>query len=307
MNIAVTSPSFSKHPKLIKEIKKISSNVKLNTVGERFEGEALYEYVKNAEVLVVGLERMDKALLSRLPKLKMISKYGVGLNNIDLDYCKANDIRIGWKGGVNKLSVAEMTLGFMLMLCRNLYITSNQLKKGTWNKTGGFQLSGKTVGIIGVGSVGKEVIRLLRPFGCKIYVNDIIDQTEFYDSLGLIEKSKVDIFREADIISLHTPLNEHTTNLINEATLREMKNTALVINTSRGEIVNETNLKQALLTDQIGGAAIDVYSSEPPGDQDLLNIPNLITTPHIGGNSIEAVEAMGMSAIDEIVEFYNLI
>lgn len=307
MNIAVTSPSFSKHPFLIKEIKKLHQDAKLNTAGIRLKGEELYDYVKDAEVLVVGLETMDKNLLSRLPKLQFIAKYGVGLNNIDLDHCKENDIKIGWKGGVNKLSVAEMTLGFMLMLCRNLNMTSNQLKSGSWNKNGGFQLSGKIVGILGVGHVGKEVIRILRPFGCKILVNDVINQSWFYDDNGVIEKSKEEIYQEADIITLHMPYNNSTANTIDKDVFTRMKKGSLLINTARGGIVNELDLKKALLTNQIGGAAIDVYSSEPPEDKDLIEIPNLITTPHIGGNSIEAVEAMGMSAIDEVVKFYNLI
>lgn len=306
MKIAVTSPSFSKHPVLIKEIKKVTNNVKLNSSGIRLKGEELYEFVKDAEALVVGLETMDEDLLKRLPNLKIISKYGVGLNNVDLNYCNKHNIAIGWKGGVNRLSVAEMTLGFMLMLSRNLYLTSNQLKSGTWNKNGGFQLSGKTIGLLGIGFVGKELVKLLQPFNCRILVNDIRDQSDYYYSQNLEEKSKIEIYKEADILSIHMPLDDRNYGLINKEAFSYMKETAFLINTARGGIVNENDLKEALLTRKIAGAAIDAYWTEPPEDQELLQIPNLISTPHIGGNSVEAVEAMGMSAINEIKKFYNL-
>ncbi len=135
IKIAVTSPSFSKNKLLSSEISSIFPNAKLNLDGTRFDKQSLIEYLKEADAAVVGLEIIDDEVLAACPKLKIIAKYGVGLDGIDLDACKKRGVAIGWSGGVNRLSVAEMALGFMLMLCRNLYVTSNQLKNGTWNKT----------------------------------------------------------------------------------------------------------------------------------------------------------------------------
>ena len=135
--------------------------------------------VTDADAVIVGLEKITPELLNKLPRLKMIAKYGVGLDNVDMTACSDRGIRIGWTGGVNKRSVAEMALGFMLALIRNLYSTSNQMKQMVWNKSGGFQLSGKTVGIIGLGNIGKELVTLLKPFGCNIIVNDIADISLF--------------------------------------------------------------------------------------------------------------------------------
>jgi len=180
MKIVATSPSFSKNITLQKEILTHFPKAKLNLEGKRFNQDELIAYIKDADAVIVGLEPINVDVLEACPNLKMISKYGVGLNNIDLEACKERNIAIGWTGGVNKLSVAEMALGFMLMFSRNLFMTSNELKSGTWNKSGGFQLSGKTVGIVGVGHIGKELIRLLEPFGCKILVNDIIEQDDYY-------------------------------------------------------------------------------------------------------------------------------
>ena len=302
--ITVTSPSFSKNPILEKEIKVLFPDVKLNTTGFRYKGQALIDYIKHAQGLILGTELISDSVLDHCKHLKIISKYGVGLDNIDLHACQKRNIQIGWTGGVNKLSVAEMTLGFILMLCRNLFVTSNELKSGVWNKSGGFQLTGKTVGIIGVGNIGKEVIRLLQPFNCRVLVNDIVDQDEYYRENKLFSATKEIIFKEADFISVHTPFTELTANLVNASSMSQMKRSAFVINTARGGIINEQDLKRALLDKQIGGAAIDVYVNEPPTDKELLSIPNLICTPHTGGNANEAVLAMGRNAIQHLKDYF---
>lgn len=306
MKIVVTSPSFSSNKSLQQEIYKYFPKAKLNLDGKRFNKEELVEYIKDADAIIVGLEPIDKEVLEQCPNLKIVSKYGVGLNNINLEACKKRDITIGWTGGVNKLSVAEMTLGYMLMLCRNLFITSNELKNGIWNKSGGFQLSEKRIGIIGVGYIGKELIRLLKPFNCEILVNDIINQEEYYKENNLKEVSKEEIFKTCDIVTIHTPFDSTTDNLINKKVFETMKNSSFIINSARGGIINEDDLKYALLNNIIAGAAVDAYVEEPPSDKELLSLPNLICTPHIGGNSREAVEAMGLSAINHLKEFYNL-
>jgi len=305
MNIVATSPSFSKNKTLQKEIYKSFPDAKLNLEGKRFSKDELIEYIKDADGIIVGLEPIDQKVLKLCPNLKIISKYGVGLNNIDLEECKRNNIDIGWTGGVNKLSVAEMTLGYMLMLLRNLFVTSNQLKKGTWNKSGGMQLTQKKIGIIGVGHIGKELIRLLKPFNCKILVNDIINQSEYYKNNNLIESSKEEIFKTCDIITIHTPYDNKTKDMINKETIKMMRQSSFIINSARGGIINEEDLKDALINNKIAGAAVDAYIEEPPKDKEFLSLENLICTPHIGGNSQEAVELMGLSAIKHIREFFN--
>ncbi|MCB9335092.1 MAG: phosphoglycerate dehydrogenase [Flavobacteriales bacterium] len=306
MKVAVTSPSFSKHPDLIAKMNQEFPDAKLNTEGLRFTHEGLVEYLKGYDAAIVGLDDVTDEVLNDLPDLKIIAKYGVGLNNIDLEACAKRNIKIGWTGGVNKTSVAEMVLGNVITLLRNLYQTSNQLSNGTWNKDGGEQLSGKTVGIIGVGFIGKELIRLLKPFNCKILVNDIIDQTDYYKENGLIETSKEEIFKNSDVITVHTPLTKDTKYMINENAFSLMKNNAIVINSARGGIIEENHLFEALCNHKIKAAAIDVFEEEPPTNMLLLNLPNLICTPHIGGNAKEAVLAMGMSAIGHLIDFKSI-
>jgi phosphoglycerate dehydrogenase-like enzyme len=305
MKIVVTSPSFAKNEILRKELLQYFPDTRLNFEGVHLKDAALIQFIKDADGLIVGLEKIDKFIIDQLPTIKIISKYGVGLDNIDVDYCRSKNIRIGWTPGVNKLSVAEMTIAFMLMLLRNLYITSNQLKNGVWNKNGGYNLTGKTIGIIGVGNIGKEVIRLLKPYYCKILVNDLIDQQAYYKDNDLMETSKDEIFKRSDIITIHTPLNDTTRHLVSENSIMKMKISSCIVNTARGGIVNMNDLKRALENKIIAGAAIDVYENEPPDDQDLAHIPNLICTPHIGGNSYESVVAMGRSAISHLKNFFR--
>lgn len=301
MRVAVTSPSFSKHPELISAITSSFNEVKLNSEGIRFTKEELIEYLKGYDAAIVGLDKVDAEVLLALPNLKVIAKYGVGLDNIDLEACKSRGVEIGWTGGVNKTSVAEMTLGNILSLLRNLYVSSNLLSKGVWKKDGGVQLSNKTIGIIGVGFIGKELIKFLKPFNCTILVNDIVDQSDYYTKNGLINSTKEEIFEKSDVVTIHTPLTKDTFHLINEDTLKKMKDGVVVVNSARGGIVDEVALLNALNNNKIRGAALDVYEIEPPVNDSLLSSPKLICTPHIGGNAQEAIFSMGMSAINHLL------
>lgn len=304
LTIGITTVAFSKDKKLVEHIKSFGfKEVLTNVAGQRFTKDELISFLSKCDVAIVGLDKIDESVVAHTPKLKAISKYGVGLDNINFEDCRKYNIDILHTQGVNKRSVSEMVLGFMLSLFRNIYITSNLLKQGVWHKNGGTQLSGKTVGIIGVGHIGKDLVSLLKPFGCTILVNDIINQDEYYQINSLKESSKEEIFKTADIITVHTPLNDNTKYMINKDVLSTMKPTAFVINSARGGIVNQDDLKWALQNNIIAGAALDPYEVEPPEDKELISLPNLINTPHIGGNAQEAVEAMGMAAISNITEW----
>jgi phosphoglycerate dehydrogenase-like enzyme len=304
MKIKATSTSFSKHPRLRAALLAHFPDAEFNDDGLKYTRAELIDYVKDADGVVLGLEQVDDEVLASCPNLKIIAKYGVGLDNLDVDACEKRGIAVGWTGGTNKRSVAEMDLCFMLAMARNLYRTSLDLMDGTWNKDGGFQLSGKTVGVIGLGYTGTEIIKLLQPFGCRILGNDIIDKSDLCKEYGIEHVAKDVLFQESDFVTIHTPLTDLTHHLINTEMLAIMKPTAFVINTARGPIVNGENLKSALIDGTIAGAALDVYEEEPPTDMEFLSLPNLFCTPHIGGNADEAVMAMGASAIGHIREYF---
>jgi phosphoglycerate dehydrogenase-like enzyme len=303
--IVVTTRAFSNNEYLRKVLLESFPNAKFNTKGKKLAGVNLVDFIADADAAIIGLEFIDAEVLSKLSHIKMIAKYGVGLDNINIPDCESYNVTIGWEAGVNRLSVAEMALGFMLGLSRNLYRTSYQLSKGKWNKSGGYQLSEKTIGIIGVGNIGKELIRLLKPFNCKLLVNDIIDQSSYYHQNNLIHVSKEELLAKSDIVSVHTPLNDEMSNFFDYNKFNTFKEESYFINTARGGLVVQNDLKLSLKEGLIAGAAIDVYDDEPPTDMDLLQVENLINTPHIGGNANEAVINMGLSAIKKLVQYFN--
>lgn len=307
MNIAVSSPLFSRTPLLVEELKKSFLHVKINTTYALREKSALIDFLKDADGVIVGNETIDEEVLSHCPNLKIVSRYGVGLNNIDTKALEEKGIKLGWSGGTNKNSVAEITLGFMLTLMRNLYPSIVTLKNGEWKTDGGSELTGKTIGIFGFGHIAKRVIALLKPFECTILVSSRSEDAEEAKRLGIEFASFERIVKEADIISLHIPLTNQTRNLFSTEAFKAMKPSALIINTARGGIIDEKALEIALQGNVIAGAALDVFATEPMKDKALLSLPNLICTPHLGGNSKESVLAMGRSSISHLQNFfYNI-
>ena len=300
--VGVTAVAFSRDQERVKALKEaFPGDVMINEKLIRFTPDELVPFLQQCDCAIVGLDKITDEVLSQCPNLKVISKYGVGLDNIDFSACDKHGVKVVYPKGVNKRSVTEEVLGSALSLLRNLYVTSNLLKSGTWLVQGGQQLTGKVVGIVGVGHIGKDLIEVLKPFNCEILVNDVIDQAEYYHSVGAVEVTKEELFKRSDVISVHTPLDENTKHLIDAEALSLMKESAIVINAARGGIVDEEALKQALLNKKIAGAALDVYEVEPAQDHELLNIPNLMCMPHIGGNAKEAVTAMGIAAIENLV------
>ena len=302
--IKVTSRSFSRHPVLKKELETLFPNSVFNQDGPETGLPDLEHFLADADALILGLEMMDRSLLGRLKNLKIIAKYGVGLDNVDLEAAVEYGIQVGWTGGVNKRSVSEQTLGFMLGLTRNLFRSGFQLKTGSWDKQGGSQLTGKCVGIIGCGNIGTDLIHLLQPFAVKILINDVVDKQGVVDTYGIKQVPKDELLTESDFVSLHVPLTDQTFHMVNEDFLRSMKPSSFLINTSRGSVIDQSSLKKFLQDGLIAGSALDVFESEPPDDIEFLQLPNLMITPHIGGNAEEAVLAMGRSAIKHIKNYF---
>lgn len=302
--IVVTSPSFSRHPQLRKELLEHFPSAIFREGETVLVGQELLDHIGDAEGIIVGLEKISDSLLAAKPALRIIAKYGVGLDSIDQEACARHKVKIGWTGGVNARSVAEMTLCFMLGLPRNIFLTSSLLRGGQWMKRGGVLLSERTVGIIGIGHIGQELIRLLAPLGCRILANDIADRSAFCTAHSAIVSDKENLFAMSDIVSLHVPLTTETQHLINATTLAQMRPGSFLINTARGSIVDQRALHAALASGHLAGAALDVYEKEPPTDLDFLQQPGLVATPHIGGNAEEAVLAMGRSAIRHLIAYF---
>ena len=303
--VAVTPPPICNSSTLRDELSALFPQPLFNDTGRYLTEDELIRFAGEADALLVGRDAITDKVLSALPQLKIIAKYGVGLDTIDQDALKRHSVELGWTAGVNRRSVAELTLSFMLGLCHNVFRSGSALKEGQWVKDGGHLLQGKTVGIVGCGNIGKEVIHLLQPFGCVVWVRDILDRSEFCKETGALEKSLEEVLAGADITSMHVPLTEETRHMIDATSLSRMQSTAFLINTSRGDVVDQAALKEALLKETIAGAALDVFSQEPPEDEELLACPQLMVTPHIGGNAVEAVEAMARAAFQHLKEYFG--
>lgn len=304
IRIGVTSESFSFHETLKSELLRFFPNSKLRSDRSKLSQEQLVAYLKDCDGAIIGLDLITDEVLNRLPRLKMISKYGVGLNNLDLDAMSQRGVQLGWSAGVNKSAVSELAIGQMISLSRNISSTSALLRQGQWHKDGGRELSEMTVGIIGVGHIGKEVIRRLQVFGCRILACDIVDQRSFLSPLGVNQVSHEEIYNNSDIISLHVPLDSSTLNMINKEVLAKLNPRTILINTARGGIINEEDLYDALYNQRIHAAAMDVFVEEPAIDHKLNKLENFFPTPHISGNSNRAVIDMGTTAIEHLKKHF---
>lgn len=298
VKVAVCSRSFSRNAILRAELLARYPNATFNDAGVRLEGDALVSFLRGHEKAIMALERIDDDVLSRLPDLKVIGKYGVGLDRIDLDAMRRHGTRLGWTSGVNRRSVSELTLAFAIAMLRHVPSANREVLSGAWRQHEGGLLTGRTVGIVGCGHVGKDLVRLLQPFGCSILVNDIRHYSDFYAEFAITTVGLEELLSRSDVVTLHVPLDDSTRGMLTADRLALMKATAILVNVARGGLVDEAALKRALVAGRPAAAAFDVFDDEPPQDRDLVNLPNFLATPHIGGSAEESILAMGRAAID---------
>lgn len=298
VKVAVCSRSFSSNPILRAELLSRYQHVTFNDAGLQLKGDALVEFLKGHDKAITALEAIDESVLSRLPELKVISKYGVGLDMIDMTAMRDHGKRLGWTGGVNRRSVSELVIAFAIAMLRHVPAAHREVLSGTWRQHVGGYLTGRTVGIIGCGHVGKDLVPLLQAFSCQILVCDIRDYPDFYAAHGVEAVSLETLLTRSDIVTLHVPLDDGTRGMLDAQRLALLKPAAVLINAARGGLVDEAALKQMLQSKRLAAAAFDVFSIEPPQDRELLALPNFLATPHIGGSAHEAILAMGRAAIE---------
>lgn len=295
--VAVASRSFSRHPVLREELLARYARVTFNDAGWVLSGDSLVDFLAGHDKAITALERLDEAVLSRLPELKVVGKYGVGLDMIDLTAMSRLGKRLGWTGGVNRRSVSELTICAAIALLRHVPQGNALVREGGWRQLMGRQLSQRTVGIIGCGHVGKDLAVLLKAFGCRVLAHDIRDFPNFYAAHGIEPMDLDPLLAAADIVTLHLPLDALTRGILSAERLALMRPDAILINMARGGLVDEAALKAMLIDGRLAGAAFDVFAEEPPTDLELLRLPTMLALPHIGGSAEEAVLAMGRAAI----------
>ena len=281
-----------------KELETIGDCVDISKSNSRDKD--LANHIKDCEIVVIrSATKLTKEVLDKAEQLKIIARCGVGIDNVDLDFAKSKSIFVTNSPSANLISVVELTVALIISVSRKLSLADSHLKKGEWNRSQflGYELYGKTLGIVGFGKAGRLVAERMKSFGMSIVFYDpyVTDWNGSEESIKLD-----DLLRTADVVSIHVIKTKDTENLISKDMLDLLKPSSIIINTSRGGVLDEDYLFELLESEKIFGAGLDVYSNEPPKNVDRYNGLNLVTTPHIGASTNEAQLKAGLETIENI-------
>jgi len=301
-HLLVTPTSYGiNDPSLKSNLESLVKQVTYNPTGKPLGSAELALMLHGVDGFIAGLDTIDRSALEKADSLKVIARYGVGIDNVDLEAAKEKEIIVTNTPGANSGSVAELALGLMLSLARQIPFGSQQVRQGNWPRISGVSLEGKTVGILGFGSIGKQLAKRLMGFGCQVLAYDPYPDIQFARELDVaLMGSIAEVISSADFVSLHMPLLPETKGMVNAAFLSKMKSGSFLINTSRGEAVNEIDLYEALRSGHLKGAGLDAFISEPPEvSNPLLTLPQVIVTPHHGAHTDGATNNMGKLAMND--------
>lgn len=262
----------------------------------------LIPLVSDVVAIILGLDQVTSEVISQAQQLRVISRFGVGVENVDLQAATAHGVVVTNTPGANRVAVAELTMALILALARRIPYHDRLVKQGQWRRAPGVELYDATLGLVGFGNIGREVAQRAAAFGMRILYNDPAPAPpELLARLGASYRSLEELLTESDIISLHLPLNQDTRHLIDRRALERMQPSAFLLNTSRGGLVDEQALYEALEQGRLAGAACDVFAKEPPANSPLLALENFIATPHIGSATAATTLRLGLRAAQNAV------
>ncbi len=270
--------------------------------GKNLKEDQLAALIKGIDGIIVGEDDVTRKVIEAADQLKVISKNGVGVNQIDIAAATAKGVVVTNTPGANSNAVADLTFGLMLSVARRIPFAHNATREGKWDKFFGTEVWGKTIGIVGTGYIGKGVARRARGFEMRILGYDVVQDADFAAQAGLTYVPLETIFREADFVTLHLPLTKETQGIVTREHLRMMKRTAYLVNIARGGVVRSSDLFDALQRKELAGAAVDVFEEEPPIANPLLTLDNVVTTSHIGAFTWESMENMGSMAAQNVID-----
>jgi D-3-phosphoglycerate dehydrogenase len=266
----------------------------------------LVSTVKDYDVIIVrSRTKVTKEVIEAAASAKIIARVGVGLDNVDVTAAEAKKIRVINAPEAASVAVAELAIGLMISLARSIPRADVESKRGNWTKKElvGTQLSGKYLGIVGVGNIGRNIGRMARALRMNLIGYDLYPiNREFITETGMIVADLNTLLESADFVTCHVPATPETIHMFNAERIAKMKPTAYLINTARGEIIDENALYEAIKNRKIGGAALDVFEVEPPTNKQLLDLPNLVCTPHIGAQTREAQELASIVIAEKVIQ-----
>ncbi|KMZ53386.1 phosphoglycerate dehydrogenase [Dorea sp. D27] len=303
MKILVTPTSLKpdKNSSALERLGSFCSDLIFNPSEKPLSSEELLPLLKDCDGYLAGLDQVTGPVLKRCPRLRAISRYGAGYDRVDIQTARALGIKVANTPGANAQAVAELSFALLLALARKIPYLHNETASGNWVRSTGTQLHHKTLGIVGLGAIGRKVALCSAGFSMKVLAYDPYVPEHYCIEHGIIPADLDTLLAKADFITLHLPLNDDTYHLINDKSIALMKPGSILVNASRGGIIDEEAAFRALSDGRLGGLGLDAFEHEPPGQNLLFTLPNVIATPHAGAHTREAAEAMAGMAVDNLI------
>lgn len=306
MKLLITSNSFGSYDKSVfEELENAGFEITPNKYGKIMNEEQLAEELKDKDAVILGTEVLSEKVLEACPNLKVVSRYGVGCDNIDIEALNKRGIALEIARGANSEAVADHAVALMLSVAHHITAADANIKAGIWKKEKSLDLFGSRVGIIGLGAIGKGVARRVSGFSCEVYAFDKYYDEDFIEAYQVHKADIETILKTCDFISLHVPAVEEFHHFINEETLSLCKETAILVNTARAELVEYEALYKALENHQIAGYGADVMKDEPQVDTRLASYPNVVLTPHMGAVTRGAIQRMSSMAVENVLKHFQ--
>ena len=296
----ITARKFGTSGPHVDLLKRAGFHLEFKAEAHNLSAEALAKLLPGVDGVILGVDDCNAHALAHADKLKVISRFGVGFDNVDLEAASRKGIVVARAVGANASAVVELTLGMMFALARQLVHIAGAARQKQWLRPPGFEIGGKTLGIIGLGIIGKQVAAKAHCLGMRVVAYDAY--VKGFDNVNMLELDE--LLKTADIVTLHCNLNDKTRNLLDRTRLAQMKKGSYLINTARGALVDEDALYNALQREHLAGAAMDAFAQEPPVNSPLLELDNFIATPHIGANTVESSAKVALLAAQNLVDIF---
>jgi D-3-phosphoglycerate dehydrogenase len=304
MKILVTATSFSpsRPTPALERLQSFAGELVFNPYGKPLSEDQLIPLLRDCDGYVAGLDFVTGKVIEACEKLKVISRYGVGVDRVDLAAAKAKNIAVCNTPGANSQAVAELALALILALARRVPQLDRKVREAQWPRSTGIELRGKTLGILGLGAVGKTLARCASGFSMDILAYDPYLDKTYAEAHGIVPSDLTDLIQKSHILSLHLPLTPQTKHLIDDAAMRAMRPGAILINTARGGLIDEAAAYEHLRSGHLGGLGLDVYEEEPPKPSLLHQLDNVVLTPHTASHTAEATAGMAEMAVQNLID-----
>ncbi len=305
MKVLITSNSFGKYSSVPQNmLEKSGFEVIYNSYHRMMTEDEFKKEIKDVDAVILSTEVLNKSVIDYAQNLKVVSRYGVGLDNVDLAYCKEKGIKVSITKNANSTAVAEFAISLMFASLKGICISNSYAKQNKWKKVEGRNITGKTIGIIGLGSIGKEVAKKLKSFDVSLLAYDVYYDELFMKQYGIQKASLNDIVEKSDILTLHIPASDDRP-LITEKEFSLMKHDVILINTARASLIDYDALIKSLSAGKLFAVGLDVHPNEPYFDERLFKFGNVILTPHNAAISREAIDRTSLIAVENLLKNFN--